>query len=274
MIQLFIYENHNTATEFKQWKFPGGEVGVKLPAIPEGAAIRLLAMFPTSDDIMTLFNVFDALKRQSIPKRLIRLEMPYFPYARQDRVCAEGESFALEVFCGMLKTHGHFGTLCTSDVHSKVSEFLLECSEFTYINLTQGKLSSKLPSFEHLFAPDRGAIRKISQHDQVTRSYRPAWVAHFEKTRTAEGIVYIPAKHDFYQGECCVVDDICDGGETFLKLGQMLRETQPKLTILSLYVTHGIFSNDTKFKQLLEIYDTIYVKYLMNDTYQQFVKVI
>jgi ribose-phosphate pyrophosphokinase len=37
-----------------------------------------------------------------------------------------------------------------------------------------------------------------------------------------------------------IVDDICDGGRTFIELAKVLREFEPSEIIL--YVTHGIFS--------------------------------
>ena len=51
-----------------------------------------------------------------------------------------------------------------------------------------------------------------------------------------------------------VVDDICDGGRTFIELGKVLREKQ--CGELSLFVTHGIFSYG--IDQLLDVYDRIY----------------
>jgi ribose-phosphate pyrophosphokinase len=51
-----------------------------------------------------------------------------------------------------------------------------------------------------------------------------------------------------------VVDDICDGGRTFIQLGKKLREQGCKE--LSLLVTHGIFSYGVD--ELMKIYDRVY----------------
>ncbi len=47
--------------------------------------------------------------------------------------------------------------------------------------------------------------------------------------------------YDDFEGKpVLIVDDICDGGYTFLKLAEKLKEKNAGMVIL--YVTHGIFS--------------------------------
>lgn len=269
MINLYL---NGLKTDFKQWLFPAGEVGVLLPIVSNKyEEVELQVLFPTSDEIMMMFNIFDALKQQGIPRQNVILHMPYFPYARQDRVCKEGESFALSVFCKMLDALGYFGTLWVSDLHSPVVKRLLEQEYYTVHESLQSTTAVALPTFNWLFAPDKGAKDKVDTHLQVKN--RGTGVAYFQKQRIGSGIVYPHIPVNTYAGTACVVDDICDGGETFLQLGRMLKQTQSGLK-LSLYVTHGIFSNPDKFKELLEIYDTIYVSYLMNQSVKHLVKEI
>jgi ribose-phosphate pyrophosphokinase len=54
-------------------------------------------------------------------------------------------------------------------------------------------------------------------------------------------------------GHYLVVDDICDGGGTFIGLGEKIREQG---SYADLYVSHGIFSKGTK--ELKEIFKNIY----------------
>jgi ribose-phosphate pyrophosphokinase len=59
-----------------------------------------------------------------------------------------------------------------------------------------------------------------------------------------------------------VVDDICDGGRTFVELGKALAEvsSQPRY----LYVTHGIFSKG--FEELDLYYERIFTAYNWNQS--------
>jgi len=52
-----------------------------------------------------------------------------------------------------------------------------------------------------------------------------------------------------------VVDDLCDGGGTFIGLGEAIKEINPKAR-LSLYITHGFFTKG--LESLLEYYDRLY----------------
>lgn len=268
MINLYV---NGKKVEFKRWVFPAGEVGVLLPKVHTDNLVRIEVLFPDSEEMFLLFNIFDALQRQGIARKFITLDIPYLPYARQDRVCKEGESFSLSVFCNLLRAVGYFGKIKVQDLHSEVATKLLETFPSVLMQEYQDEAAYALPRFDYLIAPDKGASHKASLHTQVTHT--GTLVLYFEKTRTDTGIVYPAITDNLHQGTACVVDDICDGGETFLKLGQMLKATQPDLN-LSLYVTHGVFSNYEKFLQLLEIYDTIYTHNLMNQSVKQLVKEI
>lgn len=259
MISLEI--NGGTDLQCKTWLFPAGEVGVQLPEIPTKCLVKVIVDYPTSNEVLQMFNIFNALSYVGIPKNNVELVLKYFPYARQDRVCKTGESFALDVFCQMLKQLGHFGTLTTWDLHSSVSERLITCDYFELNHVGQQEVAKALPLFNFLIAPDKGAVGKVKLHKQVVTLRADA--IFFEKQRVDGGIIYPSVSTNLYEGTACVVDDICDGGETFLQLGKMLNQTQPNLK-LSLYVTHGVFSNENKFKELLKIYDTIYVGTVMS----------
>lgn len=92
------------------------------------------------------------------------------------------------------------------------------------------------------------------------------------KTRVDSKVVYVDYAYDTIKGSVCVVDDLVDGGFTFLSLAEMLKRTQPNITSLNLYVTHGLFSKGTE--ELKKFYDRIYVHNLMNKSVLDAVVVI
>ena len=71
--------------EIQNWKFPAGEVGVRVIGDVEDNH-TLDWVFKGSDDIVYLMLLVDALRRKN-PKVKLSLLTKYFPYARQDRVC-------------------------------------------------------------------------------------------------------------------------------------------------------------------------------------------
>lgn len=118
-----IYDSGGKQKElqYKKFHFNAGEIQVRLlptePILEKELTFK--AYLYNADDIMTLFLLADAVLRlgQNNPIRLI---IPYMPYSRQDRVCANGEAFALNVFYQHLFQY-NWKSIETWDVHSKVA---------------------------------------------------------------------------------------------------------------------------------------------------------
>jgi ribose-phosphate pyrophosphokinase len=245
-------------TAFKEWKFPAGEVGVQIPKINPQSNVQIWVLMPTSDDIFVCLNLIDAIGRQ-VPWTKIDVYMPYLPYGRQDRVCSFGESFALQVFADILSTV-NFNQLVIFDAHSEESLTTFKRRATPIINKTQAECAKYLPRFDALIAPDKGAKDKVITHYQVSAFQTPVFT--ILKERKDGKVTYVDFPYDKIKGDVCVVDDLCDGGATFLALAEMLDRTQPNIGKLNLYVTHGIFSKGVV--DLYKYYDTIYVHNLMN----------
>jgi ribose-phosphate pyrophosphokinase len=245
--------------EFKSWKFPAGEVGVKLPQIEEHEKVGIVLTMPTSDEVFVALNMLDALAIQGIPRENIDLFIPYFPYGRQDRMCHEGESFALRVFAQILKSVPHYNNIYIKDMHSEVTHQAVMNYGVQIKHMSQSSCAKYLPKFDALIAPDKGAAEKVNTHYQVGLGTQ---VFTILKERKDGQVTYIDFPFDKIVGNVCVVDDICDGGATFLALAEMLYRTQPNMSKLCLYVTHGIFSKGVE--ELLKKYATIYVHNNMN----------
>jgi ribose-phosphate pyrophosphokinase len=266
MVELKI---DGVTTEFKQWKFPAGEVGVQIPQINIFSKVQVFLRMPSSDDIFVCLNILDALFRQEVNPKNIELHIPYLPYGRQDRVCTQGESFALQVFANTIVANAWFSKLVMYDAHSSASLGVFGAYLFEIENKSQADCAKYLPRFDALIAPDKGASDKVMTHYQVSLG-TPCHT--LLKTRKNGQVIYVDESYDTISGNVCVVDDICDGGATFLSLAEMLKRTQPNITSLNLYVTHGIFSKGVE--ELLKMYDTIYVHNNMNQSVVRSITII
>lgn len=231
---------NNKPLLYKQWTFPGGEVGVQLMDTDikdtDIVTINLIGI-PTSDDIFVVANLAEALSHLG-GDFTMNLYMPYIPYARQDRHCNPGESLAVYVFMQMIKgIFGMFDNIIVLDPHSWASQSMLY--SVTDITVVQQHILAKAvcdtDKYDILIAPDKGAAEKAKKFNHKN-------LVTLSKSRTSEGIKYDDYEYDTLSGSVLVVDDICDGGGTFLSLIDMLKRTQPRITSYALYVTHGIFS--------------------------------
>lgn len=256
----------------KVWKFPCGEVGVKLPdaalrSAAEGIEAAIECFFESNDDLFAMAQLVDALRQAKCED--IGLLMPYFPYARQDRRCHPGEGHALKVVAKFINDLDFF-KVQVYDAHSTVLEALVDRLE----NVSQEVCAAGLPKFDFLIAPDAGAEKKIFKHEQVVDGTTQVLCA--SKVRAEGGKISgvrlnnLPP-YGLFGNTACVVDDLCDGGATFIELGKHVREHY-SLSNLSLYVTHGMFTKGVD--ELLKIYDTIYVHNLVNQSVADKVTII
>lgn len=243
----------------KVWKFPCGEVGVQVDLDNyqrgvEKCPTSILLDWQGSDDLLALMQVVDILRNAG--EKHIELIIPYFPYSRQDRRCSPGEAHSLKVFTKVINSLG-FSKVITFDPHSHVLEALVDNLEF--FHQKDLVVRSGLPRYDILVAPDAGAEKKIFSYQAVKDG--KSQVVCASKVRGPDGAitsVTLPEGLDLTGKTVCVVDDLCDGGATFIGLGEKLREKNPKT--LNLYVTHGMFTKG--YSKLLEIYNLIHVYYL------------
>jgi ribose-phosphate pyrophosphokinase len=266
MVELYAYNrSFCEKVDVNFWNFPAGERGVKIVQ-PETCTnrtkFRLRVNFSSSDDLIDMMLLVDAIR--NIENSKIELYIPYFPYARQDRVMQEGESHSLRVVANLIKSC-NFSKIWVDDPHSDVLAGMfgsgdLEITEqYIYAKELLGGYA-KNPN-TYLVSPDAGALKKIykvAKHLELP-------VIEANKVRDVSTGNIIRTKVDTLdtgeQVTLIVVDDIIDGGKTYIELAKVLKETYA-IRELVLFATHGIFS---KGVDVLACYDKIYVHNNMSE---------
>ena len=234
--------------KYEQFVFPGGEVQVRILAERIKRPI-ITANILDSEDLMTLLLLSNALdKYKPINKKLI---LEYIPYSRQDRVCYKGEAFSLEVFAQLINSM-NFNEVRLTDPHSNVAELLINNAAVTPINLILGTVTPDL-----VVCPDQGAIKRTEQFCYINDlPYIQALKVRDPKTGN---ILRTEVLGDVENKTVLIVDDICDGGRTFIELAKVLYEKKAKE--VNLQVTHGLFSKtktplyEAKIRNINAFYD-------------------
>lgn len=256
MIKITLYDG--TIVDYKSFVFSGGEVSVKLadPFMIAGSTyVNLFAPIKNSNDLMELLMVTDAI-RIIKPEILISVTIPYLPYARQDRVMVDGESLSIKVFANIINSQNYINVYVW-DAHSEVGVALID----RCVNTPQYVMFSILgyrvdPTNTVLVSPDAGAEKKIYGFAKATGVNDILFASKIRDVSTGR-IIKTVVNVDFsagYEGpwdkrDYLIVDDICDGGATFIALAERLKEiTTGKIKLL---VTHGIFSKG------IEVFDGI-----------------
>lgn len=214
--------------------FSGGEVNIKIPDILNKEGVLVVhATLSSSDEIMKLLMVKDALDHYApIPRKV--LFMPYVPYARQDRRCHKGEAYGLLVFTELINNMG-FDNVIVLDPHVPLGDYIINL----YMSLSPADLiDPNVCANKVIVSPDKGGLVRASQVAEANGLR----IVKATKVRENGSIVdtQIESGSEFIEGQdLLIVDDICDGGGTFIALVNELMKYNPRS--VEIYVTHGIF---------------------------------
>lgn len=238
-------------------QFPNGERLYRLES-PEDISNKIVNIefnFETQADIFDLLLIVDALKREGIQAQL---DLPYVPYSRQDRTTQWGESFSLKVFCDLINSL-KFEYVFINDPHSYVTPALLDNCIITtqkeIFNHKIGTITEERPYY--LISPDAGAAKKIHNFDRYSNCLGVIQCDKIRDTVTGEikGMRLLDWGHPYVpNADYIVIDDICDGGATFIKIAAELDKVQLGGRYI-LMVTHGFF---TKGLEPLHMFDEIH----------------
>lgn len=258
----------------KTFQFSAGETQVRLSPLPQRVRkILVTADVGNSQTLVELLLTLDAINHLDY-QGPVELILPYLPYSRQDRACAPGEAFALSVLVNSFTPYlGADDTITTWDVHSNVAQTLFD-SKFggVFQNVTAASL---LQNFELekdvvfnpstiVIAPDKGAVDRASE---VQESLGLSETIYATKVRNPDNgqilRTEVPEEVNYRGKNLLIVDDICDGGRTFIELAKVLRKYEPYR--IDLYVTHGIFSKG--FEVFEDLIDHFYVANVLSNNF-------
>lgn len=233
-------------------KFPAGEAHIKVPAddesyVPE-LAVWIADANTLNDDLVTLAMYADYARQRGVEPELYA---PYFPGARQDR----GSPFGAQVYANLVNSMG-FKTVTILDPHSPV--IVQQIDNVRVLDATHVLMKSVFGRSEFVsndwvgvIAPDAGA---------VTRTKRVADVLHLPMFKAEKHRDFGTGKLTGFsceevpdEGRLLVVDDISEGGGSFMGLAQAAGTPRERL---ALWVTHGSFSG--RAPQLKEAYGAIF----------------
>lgn len=240
---LVVDTDDYEAAGIKAFFFPGGEPHA---VVPTGTGPVLIhAKLRTWDDIGLYLAVADAFRWASVRPEVF---MPYLPGARQDRVYS-GFPYTSEWMGELLGLAPYRVTVC--DPHSAAALRDLDCIK--RVLPVTSFIRALARDYDYVVCPDEGG-RQRAEYAALALGHIP--VIYCGKTRDpATGKLsgfYVP-ELPTRDARFLVVDDICDGGGTFVGLAEALG----RVTHLGLYVTHGIFSRGL-WPLLQAGYDNIY----------------
>ncbi|MEM6684677.1 MAG: ribose-phosphate diphosphokinase [Bacteroidota bacterium] len=239
-----------TSIDFETFTFSGGEPHIKIKESVKGA-VTITQRIQSFNDVGLILLATDALRRMHVKE--IQLFIPYFPAARQDRVMIPGEPLSVKVYAEIINSQ-QYEKVTVFDPHSEVTPAILNNVAVIHNHQFVQRCLETIKDDIILIAPDGGALKKIYKLSAYLGGIDIVECSKKRDIQTGELSGFTVYADDLKGKTAVVVDDICDGGGTFLGLGKALQEKNAGA--LHLIVSHGIFSKG--FEALENIYTTIF----------------
>lgn len=256
-----IVDSKGNVYDYTISMFPAGEVGLVLPIELESVLdvtikcdvftandlLLLSAMIRNIKNLVAVDIGFLAFQRQDKFKRIKEdkfLEIPVYDYPYEIIKHAIGNR---SITVSLLDTHNDLA----KDYLSNQVNVVPDITTIVETGLKELNLLSEIDNVVLVF-PDEGAMNRYTASNNKFKSMA------FTKERNDQGRI---VKHDLdgvyilediKNKHVFIIDDLCDGGATFLSLASKLNGL-PKTQ--SLYVTHGLFTQGVD--KLSSVFDTI-----------------
>lgn len=216
-------------------RFPGGEVSLVIPeALDEKPAY---ATVTGADPVDYLALGLWADYAHQLGHRAVAL-LPYLPAARADR----GVPFGAKVYAELINSFA-LDQVIVFDPHSGVAPALIDnvkvIGSAPYVRRAVIGRVGRPHDFVGVIAPDAGAVGRAQA--AATALHLPLYRAEKHRDFSTGRLSGFSCEQLPRAGRLLVVDDICDGGGTFMGLAEATGLPKERLT---LFVSHGVFSGD------------------------------
>ncbi len=268
MINLNLVNPEKSQIEYKISRFPDGQQTVDLidwTSLDRYTdPVKITTRLNSFKDVEILICAVAAIRNLK-PNCQIALYVPYFLGSRSDRKFVEGGvNYLKQVICPIINSLNFF-TVIVLDPHSDVLEACLNNYEkvdnhlIVKYALTDIDNKNDAQSRICLVSPDAGAYKKIFDVAKKFGIYKIATANKVRDMKTgnivATEVPNLPISTTAEDLKYVIVDDICDGGRTFIELAKAIKAQRPDAKVY-LVVTHGIFS--AGYDQLEEYFEQIY----------------
>lgn len=242
---------------YKIHHFPDGQVQLEITECLCNFKddLRVITRLNNGNDLFLLLQLDDILKRNGIRYELF---ISYLVAGRCDRLFNYGQAITIDVVTSLL-----------NNLYCKKIEILEPHSDRSIIGsnvtgLTNYILENTNIEFPcNIALPDRGSLDRTFDliRDWKDRGIIVCSKVRDPKTNKLSGFK-VENTMDYVEGRpIYLVDDLCDGGGTFLGLAEKLRELNPKS--LNLMVTHSI--QPEGLAKVSNVYDRVYTTNSFDD---------
>jgi len=227
---LDLVNQEKSDIKYKISSFPDGQQTVDLTDTIKqyNDPIYLKSRLNSFKDLELIICATQAIRNQ-IPNKEIKLYVPYFLGSRSDRKFQDGGvNYLKQVICPIINSQ-NYSSVTVMDPHSDVLEACLNNynkeNNFKLVKFALSNIDNKDGAQDRicLVSPDAGAYKKIFD---VAKFYGISNIITATKVRDMKtgNILHteIPVLDQHNDLTYVIVDDICDGGRTFVELAKVI----------------------------------------------------
>jgi ribose-phosphate pyrophosphokinase len=266
MLELNLVNEGQNDIKYLISKYPDGQQDLTITKLGVITPVRgvdevvIKSRLRNFKDLELIICANQALREMGV--KTIKLYVPYFIGARSDRKFVYGGVNYIKNVIAPIINSQNFDSVTVLDPHSDVLEACInnfnKINNFNLVKFALTDIDNKNGAQNRicLVSPDAGAYKKIfdvATHFNIdniitatkVRDIKTGKIIHTE-------VPDIDKTKDF---KYVIVDDICDGGRTFIEIAKAIKEKDENAKIY-LIVTHGIFSNS--FYELSKLFEKVY----------------
>jgi ribose-phosphate pyrophosphokinase len=254
--------------QYKVSKFPDGQQTVDITSTYiTSTQVQIRSRMNDFKDLELILCATQALKNLGVSD--IELYVPYFIGGRSDRLFGYGGVNYLKQVIGPIINSQGYSKVYVMDPHSDVLEAVInnfaKYDNFKLVKFALENIDNTNDARERivLVSPDAGAYKKIFD---VAKEFGIQNIITANKVRDLKtgNIIRteIPTLDQHRDLKYVIIDDICDGGRTFVELAKVMKDSRPTAKIY-LVVTHGIFSKG--LEELGDYFDGIFTTNSVRD---------
>ena len=258
---ITIHIDNGPQIGHRVFSFPDGQMHVELARGINFSRVTLRAAIMNPNDLFELMLIKDVIDSQRHNE--ITLDLRYLMGGRMDKKTSYNEPLTLRVVCDMLEAMD-WARIRVLDPHSTETKHYLggpRVNVYYADKELEHALDRRSDRDTILVSPDAGADKKLDARLDsagISKTKFPRITAHKTREQSTGEITnmfFNPEIVDaIYKKDCVIIDDICDGGATFVECAKLLRAARSGSVYL--FVTHGLFTKGLPLEGIDHVYTT------------------
>ena len=234
MMILNLNDPKKSEVKYNYFLMPDGSPHIQVEDPNTRRVVNIVCSLRSMGDIGKLIVAKNALDNLNLTTK--ELVIPYMLGARQDKRVV-GEALTLKCFSRIINDLKVYQVLVLHPHSQSTINLIDKAKEIDHTPFVEKAIEDFKP--DYLIIPDLGASKNAQKYDRFNLPQIQCYKQRNPKTGKLSGFeVYGQLPEE--GSKCLILDDICDGGGTFMGIADLFDNP------MGLYTTHGLYTKELK----------------------------